>query len=128
MSASIIRMRLSASAPAVAKPRRAFPPYYSHRPAHVSAGTRRLISDSPSSRAQHAEPSRRDQTDDIVDELVHINGVDSTTSAAPVSNRNPYKHGQSALDKAGHFFFFTEILRGTLSLILNSFHWYDVRP
>jgi hypothetical protein len=28
---------------------------------------------------------------------------------------DPYKDGRGALDKAGHYFFFTEILRGTLA-------------
>lgn len=41
----------------------------------------------------------------------HHAGPASTTSN---TNVNPYKGGPSAIDKAVHLFFFTEILRGML--------------
>lgn len=39
-----------------------------------------------------------------------------SSSQSSISDINPYKDGPSALDKAVHLFFFTEILRGTSAL------------
>lgn len=46
----------------------------------------------------------------------HTSGHNHASPAPPSSNTdvNPYKGGPSAIDKAVHLFFFTEILRGLL--------------
>ena len=45
--------------------------------------------------------------------LQHTDGHPHSTSTPPSLVGNPYKDGPSAIDKAVHLFFFTEILRGT---------------
>ncbi|KAI5117315.1 hypothetical protein M0805_000441 [Coniferiporia weirii] len=44
----------------------------------------------------------------------HVSGHNHNHPSGPVSSTdvNPYKNGKSAIDKAVHLFFFTEILRG----------------
>jgi len=86
------------------------------RPASVRGAlvARRLISNSTCS---HAEHSHRQQP---VESLT--SGIDGRKShSAHILNAefdskgnavNPYRHGPSALDKAVHLFFFTEIIRG----------------
>lgn len=72
--------------------------------------SRRLISNSTRSHAEHA--SRPTSL---------TSGINERTSHAPSPPReydahgselNPYRNGPSALDKAVHLFFFTEIIRG----------------
>lgn len=72
--------------------------------------SRRLISNSTCSHSEH--PSRSSSLS---------SGINDRTSHAPSLPReydahgnelNPYRNGPSALDKAVHLFFFTEIIRG----------------
>jgi NADH dehydrogenase (ubiquinone) Fe-S protein 8 len=86
--------------------------------------SRRLISNSACSHADY--PSRSSSLS---------SGINDRTSHAPSLPReydaqghelNPYRNGPSALDKAVHLFFFTEIIRGMCQLtgtqINESFH------
>lgn len=68
----------------------------------------RPLSSSP--RRQYAQPAPNP-----------TNTVDEQARAVLAEGVNPYK-GQSALDKAVHLFFFTEIIRGAYDLV--SVHWY----
>ena len=89
------------------QPRIAFARHVLSRSSLVS---RRLISNSTCSHAEHASrpPSL-------------TSGINERTSHAPSHSReydahghelDPYRNGPSALEKAVHLFFFTEIIRG----------------
>lgn len=76
----------------------------------------RLISTSP---CRHAvDPhAKRSETHDYLPELIEprspsIKTAMFTAADEPGTDFNPYKDGPSAIDKAVHLFFFTEIIRG----------------
>ncbi|KAK2466043.1 hypothetical protein APHAL10511_001685 [Amanita phalloides] len=87
-------------------------------PAHVCAilPPRRLLSASSSSHAQHAHPSQGPTSN--LDEHSHRH---TAVYDAHVREVDPYKDGPSALDKAVHIFFFTEIIRGMWIVLENFF-------
>jgi len=62
----------------------------------------RLLSSSTRSQAEHAQGPH------------HHNHIPT----AGVNDVNPYKDGPTSIDKAVHLFFFTEILRGNLTLLI----------
>ena len=77
---------------------------------------RRLISTSP---CRHAvDPhTKRTETHDYLPELIEprspgIKTAMYTAADEPGTDFDPYKDGPSAIDKAVHLFFFTEIIRG----------------
>lgn len=77
---------------------------------------RRLISTSP---CRHAVDHHRKQSEphDYLPELIEprspgIKTAMYTAADEPGTNFDPYKDGPSAIDKAVHLFFFTEIIRG----------------
>jgi NADH dehydrogenase (ubiquinone) Fe-S protein 8 len=89
------------------QPRIAFVARHSFPRSHLVS---RLISNSVCSRAEHASHSSSLSS-----------GINDRTRHAPSLPReydahgnelNPYRNGPSALDKAVHLFFFTEIIRG----------------
>lgn len=65
----------------------------------------RLLSTGSSQRAQHVNP----------DQVIKTSHARSPSLATKISGdyTDPYKGGPSAIEKAVHMFFFTEILRGT---------------
>src|SRR6266704_4642191 len=77
-----------------------------------SLQAQRLLSTSTSSHAQHS-PQKPNLSSGIEDrshrhhETMHIYDAQG-------NEVNPYKDGPSALDKAVHLFFFTEIIRGNV--------------
>ncbi|KAJ8503175.1 hypothetical protein ONZ45_g11089 [Pleurotus djamor] len=71
---------------------------------------RRLIS---TSTPACAEPLRHIPRDGLVSDLdTKVNRMRGHAEAAAAGDIDPYKGGPSAIDKAVHLFFFTEILRG----------------
>ncbi|KAJ3561577.1 hypothetical protein NP233_g10113 [Leucocoprinus birnbaumii] len=80
--------------------------------------SRRLVSSSSCAHAQHAPPSLESN----LDEKVNRNRG-HPSSAAPTSDLSvdPYRNGPSAIDKAVHIFFFTEIIRGMWIVLENFF-------
>lgn len=86
-------------------------------PARSSFITRRLISNSSSLNAEHANyssrpkasPSLSSRLDERSGYAQPHSGVEYDTYGNQI---DPYKNGPSALDKAVHLFFFTEIIRG----------------
>ena len=80
-----------------------------------SRSPHRLISNSTCSHAEHASGS-----------VPLTSGINERTGHTPSHAReydahgnelNPYRNGPSALDKAVHLFFFTEIIRGMCRLV-----------
>lgn len=77
----------------------------------LSNNPRRLISSSSCSRTRHA-PYPNLQSD--LDEKVNRNRAHAAQEHGSLDPAvDPYKNGPSAIDKAVHLFFLTEILRGT---------------
>lgn len=72
--------------------------------------TRRLLSTSSTSHAQH-NPTGGLQSN--LDEKVNRHQSPAPQYDAQALEIDPYRNGPSAIDKAVHIFFFTEILRGT---------------
>jgi NADH dehydrogenase (ubiquinone) Fe-S protein 8 len=80
---------------------------------HLSTSRRTL-------QAQPAHKSSDDSTTHIKSSRLGT-GLHST-SDEPAKYVNPYEGGQSALEKAAHLFFFTEIVRGAFTLLPTNFH------
>lgn len=75
-----------------------------------SDNCRRLISSSPCSHARHA-PQPNLESD--LNEKVNRNRVHAVPEYGSLDPAvDPYRNGPSAIDKAVHIFFLTEILRG----------------
>ncbi|KAF8914214.1 hypothetical protein CPB84DRAFT_1840945 [Gymnopilus junonius] len=82
----------------------------------------RLISHSSCSRAEHDPHQRRVET--LTSAIGERGGHHAHTSHpvdAQGNEMNPYRNGPSALDKAVHLFFFTEIIRGMWIVLENFF-------
>ncbi|KAF9448244.1 NADH-ubiquinone oxidoreductase 23 kDa subunit [Macrolepiota fuliginosa MF-IS2] len=79
---------------------------------------RRLLSSSVCSHAQHA-PSGGLQSN--LEEKVNRHQHSPAQHDVHVVEANPYRNGPSAIDKAVHLFFFTEILRGMWIVLENFF-------
>ncbi|PPQ66578.1 hypothetical protein CVT26_009478 [Gymnopilus dilepis] len=75
---------------------------------------RRLISHSSCSHAEHDNHHRRVETltSGIADRAAHQAHILPREVDGKGNELNPYRNGPSALDKAVHIFFFTEIIRG----------------
>ncbi|KAF4619996.1 hypothetical protein D9613_005280 [Agrocybe pediades] len=84
---------------------------------------RRLISNTSSSNAQHANSrNQQEQLSSRVDERhSHSAHILPQEVDAQGNQLNAYRHGPSALDKAVHLFFFTEIIRGMWIVLENFF-------
>jgi hypothetical protein len=84
--------------------------------AHSSLVAHRLLSTTP--RRSHAEPINVKHVEPHLGHRLDPPGLRSphgtalTAEDEPGKYVNPYAGGQSAIDKAVHLFFFTEILRG----------------
>ncbi|TFK68192.1 NADH-ubiquinone oxidoreductase 23 kDa subunit [Pluteus cervinus] len=79
----------------------------------------RLLSTSSNRHAQHVQ--KPELTSDLTNRTPHRHGV-STPQYDPQGNEiDPYKGGPSAIDKAVHIFFFTEIIRGMWIVLENFF-------
>jgi len=73
---------------------------------------RRLISNSTCSHAEHASrPNPGSLTSGIDERTSHVRPLPREYDTHG-NELNPYRNGPSALDKAVHLFFFTEIIRG----------------
>ncbi|KAF8897813.1 Ndufs8, NADH:ubiquinone oxidoreductase 23 kd subunit [Infundibulicybe gibba] len=89
---------------------------------HSSILNRRLLSTSTCIRAQHTQGPPTAQSHDGL-----TSGIGGRQHAHPSSqlshsgDLNPYKDGPSALNKAVHLFFFTEIIRGMWIVLENFF-------
>ncbi|KAI0692271.1 NADH-quinone oxidoreductase [Cytidiella melzeri] len=79
---------------------------------------RRLLSSSSSSQAQPVDPFRS-QTKDYLPEPVAPKSP-PLSRTLPGENKDPYHGGPSAIEKAVHLFFFTEIIRG-MWIVLEQF-------
>ncbi len=77
--------------------------------------TRRLLSSSSCSHAQHAPANHTGNTGEHSHRHDHTTPQVRNTEGTEV---DPYKDGPSALDKAVHIFFFTEIVRGMVPVFL----------
>ena len=85
-------------------------------------GARRLISSSSCTGAQHhhyKEPLET-LTSKIDERQSHGAHLLPAETDAQGNTLNSYRHGPSALDKAVHLFFFTEIIRGNYPAALSS--------
>jgi hypothetical protein len=71
---------------------------------------RRLLSSSSAARAAHVDPSRPQHKDYLPEPSAPKSP--SMSAAYPGEDTNPYHGGPSAIEKAVHLFFFTEIVRG----------------
>ena len=78
----------------------------------VTLQTRRLLSTSTCSHAQHAPANHNPG-----ERLHHHNDITAPTNGAQGKEVDPYKDGPGALDKAVHLFFFTEIIRGMVPVL-----------
>lgn len=76
---------------------------------------RRLLSSSSCSKAEHVHPPRS-QTNDYLPPENHARSP-SLDAKFPGEVDDPYHGGPSAIEKAVHLFFFTEIVRGTYVLL-----------
>ncbi|KAF8812217.1 Ndufs8, NADH:ubiquinone oxidoreductase 23 kd subunit [Phlegmacium glaucopus] len=81
--------------------------------------TRRLISNSTCSHAEHASRPTLGLTSGIDERTSHVRPHPREYDAHG-NELNPYRNGPSALDKAVHLFFFTEIIRG-MWIVLEQF-------
>ncbi|KAF8622084.1 hypothetical protein AX15_007228 [Amanita polypyramis BW_CC] len=81
---------------------------------------RRLLSTSTCSHTQHTTP-RQNLSSNLKEHLHGHNGAPAPIYDAKGSEVDPYKDGPSALDKAVHLFFFTEIIRGMWVVLENFF-------
>ena len=79
--------------------------------------SRRLISNSTCSHAEHASRSSS-LSSGINDRASHAPSLPREYDAHG-NELNPYRNGPSALDKAVHLFFFTEIIRGMCQITDN---------
>ncbi|KAF9534679.1 hypothetical protein CPB83DRAFT_842747 [Crepidotus variabilis] len=87
---------------------------------------RRLLSASTCSHAEHTNYSHRPQAPSslvsgIEDRNVHKEHHPNAQIDSHGNEINPYRNGPSALDKAVHLFFFTEIIRGMWIVLENFF-------
>ena len=75
---------------------------------------RRLISNSTCSHAEHdhRKPKLEHLSSGIEERLAHSAHLLEPEHDSQGNELNAYRHGPSALDKAVHLFFFTEIIRG----------------
>jgi len=85
----------------------------------------RLISTSSCSRAEHSNYSHRPKaspslSSGLEERMGHAQDGPAVEYDTRGSEIDPYKNGPSALDKAVHLFFFTEIIRGTSSRLHHS--------
>ncbi|KAF8969418.1 Ndufs8, NADH:ubiquinone oxidoreductase 23 kd subunit [Flammula alnicola] len=91
-------------------------------PALSALVARRLISNSSCSHAQHDNKQTLEHlTSGIGERHSHNAHVLPREVDAQGNELNPYRHGPSALDKAVHLFFFTEIIRGMWIVLENFF-------
>ncbi|KAG6903401.1 hypothetical protein C0995_005424 [Termitomyces sp. Mi166 len=83
----------------------------------------RLLSTSPALRAKHTHPpnSYNDLKSDLSQHLNHHAPSPEPVYDAHGNEINPYQDGPSAIDKAVHLFFFTEIIRGMWIVLENFF-------
>ena len=81
-----------------------------------SLHAQRLLSTSASSHAQHS-PQKPNLSSGLEDRL-HRHHETKHIYDAQGNEVNPYKDGPSALDKAVHLFFFTEIIRGNVTVFV----------
>ncbi|KAF8204743.1 NADH-ubiquinone oxidoreductase 23 kDa subunit [Pholiota molesta] len=88
-----------------------------------AVAARRLISHSSCSHAQHDQNKQTlDQLYSKIDERHSHNAHILPPEVDAQGNElNPYRNGPSALDKAVHLFFFTEIIRGMWIVLENFF-------
>lgn len=75
---------------------------------------RRLLSSSSSSRAQPVDPLRSQTKDYLPD--IPVPRSPPLDATFPGEGKDPYHGGPSAIEKAVHLFFFTEIIRGSYTL------------
>ena len=85
--------------------------------ASTSLVARRLISTSTRLHAEHSNYSQRPRAQPSLasrldEQAGHTQPTTTVGYDANGNEVNPYKNGPSALDKAVHLFFFTEIIRG----------------
>ncbi|KAF8165570.1 Ndufs8, NADH:ubiquinone oxidoreductase 23 kd subunit [Crassisporium funariophilum] len=83
--------------------------------------TRRLISHSTCSHAEHAPRPTQDALTSAINERNQHHDTVHREFDARGNELNPYRNGPSALDKAVHLFFFTEIIRGMWIVLENFF-------
>ncbi|KAJ3507221.1 hypothetical protein NLJ89_g6431 [Agrocybe chaxingu] len=82
---------------------------------------RRLISNSSCTSAQHSHRHQLDELSSAIDERKSHAAHRRPREFDEKGNElNPYRNGPSALDKAVHLFFFTEIIRG-MWIVLEQF-------
>ncbi|KAA1466582.1 NADH-quinone oxidoreductase [Dentipellis sp. KUC8613] len=91
---------------------------------HTSLLAVRLLSTTP--RRLHAEPVKHSHIDDVSEVAGRIKSPGLKTANFEAKDEpdkfvNPYKDGPSAIDKAVHLFFFTEIVRGMWIVLENFF-------
>lgn len=79
--------------------------------------THRLLSSSSCSHAQHA-PANQNHASNTGEHSHRHNHTAPLVQDAEGREVDPYKDGPSALDKAVHIFFFTEIVRGMVPVSL----------
>jgi len=79
---------------------------------------RRLISNSTCSHAEHdhRKPKLEHLSSGIEERLAHSAHLLEPEHDSQGNELNAYRHGPSALDKAVHLFFFTEIIRGRCTI------------
>ncbi|KAF8351655.1 NADH-ubiquinone oxidoreductase 23 kDa subunit [Amanita rubescens] len=82
--------------------------------------TRRLLSSSTCSHAQHA-PANQNHAGNTGEHSHRHNHTTPQVQNTEGTEVDPYKDGPSALDKAVHIFFFTEIVRGMWVVLENFF-------
>ncbi|KAG5728485.1 hypothetical protein E4T56_gene19572 [Termitomyces sp. T112] len=83
----------------------------------------RLLSNSAVLRAKHSHPpnSHDDLKSNLSEHLDHHAPSPEPIYDAHGNELNPYQNGPSAIDKAVHLFFFTEIIRGMWIVLENFF-------
>ncbi|KAM6496078.1 NADH-ubiquinone oxidoreductase 23 kDa subunit [Amanita muscaria] len=86
---------------------------------YTALRARRLLSTSTYSRAPHGH--QNPNLSSGLDERMHRHHETTPVYNAQGSEVDPYKDGPSALDKAVHLFFFTEIIRGMWVVFENIF-------
>jgi len=84
---------------------------------------RRLISNSTCSHAEHdhRKPKLEHLSSGIEERMAHSAHLLEPEHDSQGNELNAYRHGPSALDKAVHLFFFTEIIRGMWIVLENFF-------
>jgi NADH dehydrogenase (ubiquinone) Fe-S protein 8 len=81
----------------------------------------RRLQSTHTQRPPHSTPNYLESADGLISDLTirkHHRERTPRTFDAQGNELDPYKDGPSAIDKAVHLFFFTEILRGPFAVVL----------